>query len=387
MLISRPILRLALPLLLKPLQNGLSWLVGDGTSIKICNDNWGFEGLNGDSLCPTLLSNNERLVSELWNHNFTGWNKERIKELFGSTIGDQVCNLPIIANGLKDSMVWFHNLHGFYTSKLAYSWLLLQKLGFGPHRFYWKAIWKMKNLPKIRVFCWRVGHDILPTYANISTIRKNFNKVYPQCGKEEETLIHTLNDCPKARAILPFGGLDNKLLERDYSCCIDWIEDIIRTLDMKAVVDFFTILWNSWNNMNNFIFRGQDEDAKTVWERAKTLFHDFRIHNLMGYGVIVMDADDFVPSRSGGFKEAVMDIEWAKLTAFEERVNVAGELNILKVVFESDCASLVNRIKKKGRDITILGHCVDKSCMNLDNFILVEVKWANWSCNKVADLI
>ncbi|MBA0636112.1 hypothetical protein Godav_025449, partial [Gossypium davidsonii] len=90
----------------------------------------------------------------------------------------------------------------------------------------------------------------------------------------------------------------------------------------------------------------------------------------MGYGVIVMDADDFVPSRSGGFKEAVMDIEWAKLTAFEERVNVAGELNILKVVFESDCASLVNRIKKKGRDITILGHCVDKSCMNLDNFIL-----------------
>ncbi|MBA0585987.1 hypothetical protein Gorai_016743 [Gossypium raimondii] len=231
MLISRPILRLALPLLLKPLQNGLGWLVGDGTSIKICNDNWGFEGLNGDSLCPTLLSDNEILVSELWNHNFTGWNKERVKELFGSTIGDQ-------------------------------------------------------------------------------------------CGKEEETLIHALKDCPQARAILTFGGLDNKLLERDYSCCIDWIEDIMRTLDMNAVVDFFTTLWNSWNNMNNFIFRGQDEDAKTKppCSFAKINFNATVANEKMGYGVIVRDADDFVLSGSGGFKEAILDIEWAKLMAFEESV-------------------------------------------------------------------
>ncbi|MBA0828434.1 hypothetical protein Goarm_013110 [Gossypium armourianum] len=245
----------------------------------------------------------------------------------------------------------------------------------------------MKTLPKIIVFCWRVGHDILPIYANISTIRKNFNKVYPWCGKEEETLIHALKDYPKAQDILTLGSLDNRLLERDYSYCIDWIEDIMRTLDIKVVVDFFTTLWNSWNNKNKFIFRGQDEDAKTVWERAKTLCHDFRIHNLMGYGVIVRDADGFMLGGSGGFKEAVMDIEWAKLMAFEESVKVVGELNISKAVFESDCASLVNRIKKKGLDFTILGHCMDKACMKLDNFILVEVKWANRSCNKVADLI
>ncbi|MBA0855421.1 hypothetical protein Goshw_013593 [Gossypium schwendimanii] len=246
--------------------------------------------------------------------------------------------------------------------------------------------------------------------------------VCPWCGKEEETLIHALKDCPKAQDILTLGGLDNRLLERDYSYCIDWIEDIMRTLDIKVVVDFFTTLWNSWNNKNKFIFRGQDEDAKTVWERAKTLCHDFRIHNLvntpmlpitptckkcekppcsfvkinfdaivanekMGYGVIVRDADGFMLGGSGGFKEAVMDIEWAKLMAFEESVKVVGELNILKVIFESDCASLVNMIKKKGRDFTILGHCVDKACMKLDNFILVEVRWANRSCNKVADLI
>ncbi|MBA0721936.1 hypothetical protein Golax_009431, partial [Gossypium laxum] len=208
-----------------PLQYGSPWqtsleLVGDGNSIKIRNDNWGFEGLNGDYLCPTLLSNNERLMRDLWNHNYTGWNKERVNELFGCTNRDRICNLPIIANGPKDSR--------------------------------------------------RVGHEILPTYANISSIHQNFNKVWPWCGEKEETLIHALKDYPKPRAILSVCGLDNRLLEGDYSCYIDWIKDIMRALDMKADVDFFATLWTSWNNRNNFIFRGQDEDARTVWERAKT---------------------------------------------------------------------------------------------------------------------
>ncbi|MFQ6641616.1 hypothetical protein Gotur_016511 [Gossypium turneri] len=137
---------------------------------------------------------------------------------------------------------------------------------------------------------------------------------------------------------------------------------------------------------------------------AKTFCHDFRIHNVvntpmlhitpackkwekppcgftkinfdatvsnekMGYGMIVRDADGFVLGGSGSFKETVIDIEWVELIAFEESVKVAGDLNISKAVFESDCASLVNKIKKRGMDITILGQCMDKACMKLDNFI------------------
>ncbi|MBA0736763.1 hypothetical protein Gogos_010268 [Gossypium gossypioides] len=132
---------------------------------------------------------------------------------------------------------------------------------------------------------------------------------------------------------------------------------------MKVVADFFTTLWNTWNSRNNFIFWGQDEDARTVWERAKTLCHDFRIHNLVNtpmlpitptckkwekppygfakinfdatisiekisYGVIVRDSDGFVLGRSECFKETTMDVEWAELIAFEENVKVVGDLNI-----------------------------------------------------------
>ncbi|KAH1097261.1 hypothetical protein J1N35_014182 [Gossypium stocksii] len=161
--------------------------------------------------------------------------------------------------------VWCHNPHGFYTSK---SWLSLKKVGFGPHRAYWRTIWKLKMLPKIRVFSWRVGHNILPTYDDISRIRQNFSKNSPRCKNREETLIHALKDCPSALAILTFGGLDNRLIEGSYEWCIDWLEDVLRALDVKATADFFTLLWNCWNNRNNWAFNGKDDEARVVWERA-----------------------------------------------------------------------------------------------------------------------
>ncbi|MBA0837909.1 hypothetical protein Goarm_010022 [Gossypium armourianum] len=88
----------------------------------------------------------------------------------------------------------------------AYSWLLLKEIGYGPHRFFWKVIWKLDTLPKIRVFTWRVGHEILPTNSKIATIRQGFDKGCPRCGAETETLLHVLKDCPTSRAVLSIGG-------------------------------------------------------------------------------------------------------------------------------------------------------------------------------------
>ncbi|MBA0669896.1 hypothetical protein Goklo_007522 [Gossypium klotzschianum] len=69
-----------------------------------------------------------------------------------------------------------------------------------------------------------------------------------------ETLIHALKDCPIAHKIIVLGGLNNNLLVGDYTQCIDWVE---------------------------YVTRGKEEEAKVVWERAVTLCHDFRIHNLL----------------------------------------------------------------------------------------------------------
>ncbi|MBA0734368.1 hypothetical protein Gogos_018285, partial [Gossypium gossypioides] len=111
------------------------------------------------------------------------------------------------------------------------------------------------------VFAWRVGYDLLPTNAKISSIRQDFRKDYPRCGVSVETLVHVLKDCPIAWAILTLGGLDGRLHEKDYLYYFDWLKNVMRILDRKAVEDFITTLWNSWNNRNNFVFRGKEDEA------------------------------------------------------------------------------------------------------------------------------
>lgn len=58
--------------------------------------------------------------------------------------------------------------------------------------------------------------------------------------------------------------------------------------------------------------------------------------NKISYGVIVRDSDGFVLGRVGGFKDEEMSAERAELFSFEESLNIACSLNILKGIFKID---------------------------------------------------
>lgn len=133
-----------------------------------------------------------------------------------------------------------------------------------------------------------------------------------------------MKDYQKAREILAAGGLNNRLLEGEYNNCIDWLEDIFRELDKKVAVDFLTLLWNSWNDRNNMVFKEKMDEAVTVWERALILSKDFRIYNLTEPAIIPptmmnkewkkpssdyikMNVDTAVLNGSSGFGAIVRD--------------------------------------------------------------------------------
>ncbi|MBA0677101.1 hypothetical protein Goari_018523 [Gossypium aridum] len=55
------------------------------------------------------------------------------------------------------------------------------------------------------------------------------------------------------------------------------MEDMMRIIDKKAMVDLITTLWNCWNSRNKFIFKGQVDNAQSKWEKASNLINEFRI--------------------------------------------------------------------------------------------------------------
>ncbi|KAL1105395.1 hypothetical protein V6Z11_D04G129000 [Gossypium hirsutum] len=326
------------------------------------------EGLNGDVIISNTRKRDGKSVKNLWHVEWRCWEVNKVRHAYGQDWGDKICNIPIGGEGQEDRLIWFHNPYGCYTLKSAYSWLLLKGMGYGPHRFLWKALWKLDTLPKIRVFAWRVGHEILPTNSKIASIRQDFDKGCPRCGVETETVLHALKDCPTSRAVLSIGGWSRSFISKNYDHCIDWLEDLMRVLDKRAMADLITTLWNYWNNRNNFIFRGKEEEAKQIWERANNLTKEFQICNMMneplmsqnvvekkwnkppkgfikinfdatvgenriGYGMVVRDEEGFVLGGGGGFKEGGMSVEETECVAFEESIKVARRLQLKNTFF------------------------------------------------------
>ncbi|MBA0862358.1 hypothetical protein Goshw_007519, partial [Gossypium schwendimanii] len=230
----------------------------------------------------------------------------------------------------------------------------------------------------IKVFSWRLGHGLLPTYDNIAHIRQKFSNTYHRCNNSEVTVIYVMKDCPVSREILTLGGLNNKLLEGNYDHCIDWLGNGLRVLDAKAAADFFTLFWDIWNNRNSLVFNGNRDAAGKVWKKVKSLSDDFKICNItyplviplilankkwmkppisyvkinfdadisnsgVGYGVIAKDSDGIVIGGCYGFKHKQLDVNWAKMEAFVESLKLTATLTVPSTIFESYSSNLVNK--------------------------------------------
>ncbi|KAK5842845.1 hypothetical protein PVK06_005256 [Gossypium arboreum] len=142
-----------------------------------------------------------------------------------------------------------------------------------------------------------MGHEILLTNIKTVFIRHGLEQRCPKCGAEDETLIHALKDYLTYQEILSIGGWKASTISKKYSCCIDWLEDMMKVLDKRAMADLMTTLWNCWNNRNKYIFKVGV--------------------NKIGYGTIARDDENFVLRGGGSFIEMMMSAKEAKCYAFE----------------------------------------------------------------------
>ncbi|MBA0729840.1 hypothetical protein Golax_022663, partial [Gossypium laxum] len=254
-------------------------------------------------------------------------------------------------------------------------------IGYGPHRFFWRLYWKLRVLPKIHVFAWRIGHKLLPTNVKISSINRNARRNCPRWGACDETVLNTLKDCSKACDVLMVGGFDNWLLVEEFDRCIDWIEDTMRV----------------------------EKEARLVWDKVRKLSDDFRIHNLSlepilprvpraykwekpldsfvninmdasvmnnktGLGIIIRDSDGFVIGCCVVFKGEFMSLEWGELDALFEGLRLTRSFNLDKVIFKRDCAIIVNRACKHKDDIAVFGFRIKEARKLIELFTKAEVK-------------
>jgi len=149
----------------------LRWLVGDGSKIKIREDNW----LPTGTLGGTVAQGEPVLVADLIDNSHYTWNSTLISNLFDSQVSEEILKIPINPLLLTDQLIWTATSSGVYSVKSSYHLLsshLNTQLSVASTSYQnpiklWRKIWHMKTAPKIRVFMWLACQNALATKANL----------------------------------------------------------------------------------------------------------------------------------------------------------------------------------------------------------------------------
>ncbi|MBA0635994.1 hypothetical protein Godav_025512 [Gossypium davidsonii] len=214
-----------------------------------------------------------------------------------------------------------------------------------------------------------------------------------------------------------------------FGCCLGslWLAEsvIFRFSPMVRVIGWFgSIMFTAFIRPNQHTlgcslkmlgmvriatFKGKEKDPRVIWEIACKLNDDFKIHNLSlrpilprvprdckwetalegvskvnidvsvkdnktGLSIILRDSNDFVLCGKTIFIDKAANPKLAELDALLVGIRLAQSLKFDKVIFEIDCACIINRLCKHKDDITIFGHHIKEVREMLNSFSKAEVK-------------
>lgn len=131
---------------------------------------------------------NNSLV-RLWTRELRGWEKDSAL-LLGQIIQD------VHLSTVCDKLLWQGNKAQWKT-KDAYDLIESGSLIQGP----WELIWKIKIPNRVKIFLWKICHEILPVKSFLAKRIPNISTRCPLCKFEEEDIIHLLWECSQSKLV------------------------------------------------------------------------------------------------------------------------------------------------------------------------------------------
>lgn len=147
------------------------WQVRRGDRIHVTEDPWLAPGERIQIINdPTVET-----VSALRDHNNTGWNLAILRDLFDPSTIRKILQTPIRWFEGNDRIWWPFSASRDYSIKSGYWQIINQEQvqnlipssSDGVLQRTWQKIWKAYIPQKMKIFLWKICHNILPVRANL----------------------------------------------------------------------------------------------------------------------------------------------------------------------------------------------------------------------------
>ncbi|CAL1400065.1 unnamed protein product [Linum trigynum] len=251
------------------LEQGLRWQIGNGASTSLLSSNW-LPQLHPEKPVynPQVLpEGGELMVAEVLDQDGEGgWCETKLRQWFDPPTCRIIRSIPLPRQNMVDKLIWHCTTDGVFTVKTAYHLVVDQAKKNGcwrataswMDRVSWIWLWEADIPPKLKVFVWQIFHRILPTTEGLIEKSVPVLPRCPVCWDASETMEHLFLECPAARALWDYSGLEHLgqgLPRHTFPLFLKRLFALIHQPPMIMAV--VVMLWRIWKSRNWVVFEGK----------------------------------------------------------------------------------------------------------------------------------
>jgi hypothetical protein len=137
------------------------------------------------------------------------------EEFFFSRIDSKaILQIPLSMRKQEDCWAWHYERNGLFTVRSAYRMMIEAKKSredyfegwascsdSGKKRKEWIQLWNMKLPSKVKVFCWRLALNSLPTTSVLESRNMSQKGERKICGATKDMWDHALLHCTMSKCV------------------------------------------------------------------------------------------------------------------------------------------------------------------------------------------
>lgn len=138
------------------------------------------------------------------------------------------------------------------------------------------VVWKLDVPQKLKIFCWRLLLDRLPTRARLARLVSTVDPICPICAQEKGIINHIFSSCTFAQYVWALFPISTQTLHPNSDIAY-WFWNLASPkLRNKRVVVF----WYLWKTRNHYIFQYHPVNPFHVFSKATNALLEWNMSRL-----------------------------------------------------------------------------------------------------------
>ena len=342
--------------------------------------------------------------------------------MFKEEDADRILTTPLSKVTVSNKLIWEGSVSGQFSVRSAY-YKAREILGkdrpqIENRSMIWKSIWMAKVVPKVRIFMWRLIHNIVPTVQNLR--RKGLQLVNRCCvGQEGESTFHVLFEC-KLSCII-WGRVYPWVIEFLQRADVgDFWQGLFQQLHRDNSLELFCIIcWLIWMNRTRSYHDSICYSPGKIIRSAKDLNDEYiqttkndRVHDRQGnivwtpppegvlklntdaafceqskmakLGVVCRDSTGVVHFNAHGSRKEIQTPLQAELLALLFGLEIAIDKGYKNILLETDSLIAVTEIEKGFLSLCEWGNIIFDICYFIEKCDRCRVGHVKREANSLA---